>query len=121
MSRNQSQSISREEMRRKEKLAIQLLKKGKRVSEVAQDKRIGVHRTTVQRWAKKNGIELEFPYDRHAKRDDLVDVKEIIRLRKKKNSKGRYVFTRAEIAGLCKCSEGYVKKVLTQAKKDGKL
>lgn len=108
-------------MREKEKLALKLLRKGKLAADVARDTRIDVHPTTVQRWAKKHDIDLTYPYNRHEGRDDLVDVKEIIRLRKKKGIKGRPLFTRAEIAGLCQCSESYVKQVIAKAKKEGKL
>lgn len=108
-------------MRKKEELAVKLLEKGKRAVEVARDKRINVHPTTVQRWAKKNHIELTFPYNRHEDRVTLVDTNEIIRLRKKKGIGKRPLFTTLEIAGLCQCSESYVKRVLTKARREGKL
>lgn len=112
----------REVMRKKEELAVELLEKGELTAkQVANDRRINVHPTTVQRWAKKNHIELRFPYNRHEDRLNLVDVSEIIRLRKKKGIGKRPLFTYLEIAGLCQCSESYVKKVIIQAKKEGKL
>ncbi len=116
--------VSRTEMRKKEKLGIRLLERGMRAKEVAQDKRIDVHPSTVQRWARKHEIVLTFPYNRHKDREDLVDVKEIIRLRKKTariGGKVKPLFTLAEIAGLCRCSRSSVKQIVAIATKDGKL
>lgn len=116
--------MSREEMRKKEKLALRLLRKNMRAADVARDERIDVHPTTVQRWAKKAGIELTYPYNRHESRDDLVDKKEILRLRKRAmivDGKRKPLFTLEEIAGLCNCSRSYVKRVCAQARKEGKL
>jgi transposase len=117
-------TVSRAEMRKKEKLGIRLLKKGMRAKAVAQDERIQVHPSTVQRWARKHDIVLTYPYNRHKDRGDLVDVKEIVRLRKKKSKiagKWKPIFTLSEIAGLCSCSRSYVKQVVAKAKEEGKL
>lgn len=121
MPSKQRPAKSQNEMRKKEKLGIKLLHKGMRAVDVAKDKRIDVHPTTVQRWAKKHDIELTYPYNRHSSREDLVNKKEIIRLRKMKNGRGRPLFTRVEIAGICECSESYVKQVIAKAKEDGLL
>jgi len=121
MLRQRRPATARDEMRKKEKLGIKMLRKGMRAADVARDKRIDVHPTTVQRWAKKHDIELTYPYNRHSGREDLVNKSEIVRLRKMKNSRGRPLFTRIEIAGLCECSESYVKQVIAKAKEDGLL
>jgi len=116
--------VSREEMRKKEALGVRLLKRGVRAKAVAQDKRIQVHPSTVQRWARKHDIVLTYPYNRHKDREDLVDVKEILRLRKKTAKIGgklKPLFTLDEIAGLCDCSRSYVKQVVSKAKKEKKL
>jgi transposase len=104
-----------------EELVIKLLKKGKSAAYAAE--RAGVHPTTAQRWAKKHEIELSYPFNRHATRDDLVDVKEIIRLRKRKASRksDKPLFTLQEIAELCGCSRSYVKQVLAKAREEGRL
>jgi transposase len=104
-----------------EALVIKLLKQKKSAAYAAE--RAGVHPTTAQRWAKKHGIKLSYPYNRHAARDDLVDVKEIVRLRKLKVSpkNEKPLFTLQEIADLCGCSRSYVKQVLAKARKEGRL
>jgi len=101
--------------------AIKLLQEGH--SAVYAAERAGVHPTTVQRWAKKHGLGLKYPYNRHADREDLVDVKEIIRLRKRKASRKdkKSLFTLAEIAEMCGCSRSYVKQVLAKAREEGRL
>lgn len=101
-----------------EALVVKLLKKGH--SALAAAEEAGVHPTTAQRWAKKHGIELAYPFNRHEGRDDLVDVKEIVRLRKRKSS-GKPLFTLQEIADLCGCSRSYVKQVLAKAREEGRL
>ena len=103
-----------------EKAAIRLLKKGHTAAYAAAHEDVQVHPTTVQRWAKKHGIELAFPFNRHGDREDLVDVKEILRLRKRRHQ-GKPLFTYEEIAGLCNCSRSYVSKVLAEARKNGKI
>jgi len=118
-----SAAVSRTEMRKKEKLGIRLLKRGMRAKDIAGDDRIKVHPSTVQRWARKHDIVLIFPYNRHKDREDLVDVKEILRLRKKTariGGKVKPLFTYEEIAGLCRCSRSYVKQVVAKAKKSEK-
>jgi len=115
--------VSREDMRQKEKLAMRMLKRGKTAAAVARDERIQVHPTTIQRWARKNGISLA-PYNRHEQRDDLVDKGKVLRLRKQfsvVNGKRKPSFTLKEVAGLCGCSPSYVKKVCARARKEGKL
>lgn len=104
-----------------EALVIKLLKKGHPAAYAAE--RAGVHPTTAQRWAKKHGIELTYPYNRHEDRDDLVDVKEIVRLRKRKASRKnpKPLFTLQEIADMCGCSRSYVKQVLAKAREEGRL
>jgi transposase len=100
--------------------AIKLLKKGHTAAYTAEE--VGVHPTTVQRWAKANGIDLTYPYNRHADREDLVDVKEIVRLRKRKApGRDKPLFTLAEIAELCGCSRSYVKQVVARARQEGQL
>ena len=101
--------------------AIKLLKKGHTAAYAAE--KAGVHPTTVQRWAKKHGIGLSYPYNRHESREDLVDVKEIVRLRKRKKKRGsdKPMFTLAEIAEMCGCSRSYVKQVLAKAREEGRL
>lgn len=100
---------------------MRLLKKGHSAAFAAT--RTGVHPTTVQRWAKKHGIQLAYPYNRHEDRDDLVDVKEIVRLRKRKapSRKGKGLFTLQEIADMCGCSKSYVKQVVAKAREEGRL
>lgn len=107
-------------MAQKEERAVALLRKGISAVQVAQDRRIQVHPTTVQRWAHKHGIVLEFPFNRHQGRKDLVDVGEILRLRRR-SVNGKFLFTIPEIAKLCQCSPSYVKQVCTKARKEGKL
>jgi len=104
----------------KERAAIPLLKKGHTAVYVGAHKNVGVHPTTVQRWARKHGIELKYPHNRHDERVDLVNTAEILRLRKRKHG-GKPLFTYEEIAGLCDCSRSYVSKVLTTAREEGKL
>lgn len=99
---------------------MRLLKKGHTAAYVAHHKDVQAHPTTVQRWAKKHGIELEYPYNRHQNRDDLVDVQEILRLRRRQTA-GKPLFTLAEIADLCDCSRSYVKKVCAKARREGQL
>ena len=74
----------------------------------------------MRRWAAKHGIKLEYPYNRHQNRDDLVDVGEILRLRKRLSS-GKPLFTLQEIAELCDCSHSYVKQVCAVARAEGTL
>lgn len=101
--------------------AVKLLIAGESAAYAAE--KAGVHPTTVQRWAKKHGIELAYPYNRHEDRDDLVDVKEIVRLRKRRRpgGKGKGLFTLQEIADMCECSRSYVKQVLSKAREEGRL
>lgn len=101
--------------------AVKLLKRGESAAYAAQE--TGVHPTTVQRWAKKHGIALTYPYNRHQDRDDLVDTKEILRLHKRKASRKnpKPLFTLAEIAELCGCSRSYVKQVIAKAREEGRL
>jgi len=103
-----------------EKAAVRLLRKGHTAASVAQHKSVQVHPTTVQRWATKHGIQLKYPYNRHAGRDDLVSISEILRLRKRRNA-GKPLFTLAEIADLCDCSRSYVKQVCAKARAEGQL
>lgn len=107
----------------KEEFGIQLLKSGMRSCDVARHARIAVDPSTVSRWAKKHGFSLP-RYNRHKDRVDLLDHKEVIRLRKQKVGKRdrrRPAFTLQEIADLCGCSLSYVKKIVSKAKKSGKL
>lgn len=104
----------------REEVAVRLLKKGHTATYVARHKDVQAHPTTVRRWATKHGIKLEYPYNRHQGREDLVDVAEILRLRRRKND-GTPVFTLLEIAELCGCSRSYVKQVCTKARTEGKL
>lgn len=94
-------------------VAISLIKEGTTAADIA--KRVGVHPSTVQRWVKKAGYRLEYPYNRHKERTDLVDKDEILRLRAREHE-GKPLFTLNEIAEMCDCSVSYVKKVLAQAK-----
>ena len=105
---------------KQEQAAVRLLKKGHTAAYVADQKDVGVHRTTVQRWARKHGIELTYPHNRHDERVDLVNTDEILRLRKRCIG-GKPLFTYEEIAGLCDCSRSYVSKVLVKARKEGKI
>jgi transposase len=104
---------------KEEARAIRWLRKGKTAAWAA--KRVEVHPTTVQRWAKKHGIELEFPYNRNQDRTDLVDNDYIIRLSAERFDDGKRMFTQREIAELAKCSESWVKKVRARARADGLL
>jgi transposase len=103
-----------------ERAAVRLLKKGHTAVYAARHKDVQVHPSTVQRWAKKHGIELVFPHNRHEGREDLVDTAEIIRLRRRRNGR-KPMFTMAVIAELCSCSQSYVKKVCAGARREGKL
>ena len=105
---------------RQEKAAVRLLKKGHKAAHVARHKDVRVHSTTVQRWAEKHGIELSYPYNRHADRDDLVDKEEIVRLRRRRNG-GGFLFTIQEIADMMECSYSYVKQVCAAAREEGRL
>lgn len=105
---------------KQEKAAIRLLKKGYTAADAARHKSVQVHPTTVQRWAEKHGIELQYPYNRHVSRTDLVDKEEIIRLRRRRSA-GRYLFTVQEIAEMVACSYSYVKQVLAAARSEGRL
>jgi transposase len=98
--------------------AIKIMKRGHTAAYAAE--KVGVHPTTVQRWAKKAGLELEYPYNRHQSRDDLVDTDEIVRLRKRVED-GKPVFTLAEIAEMVGCSRSYVKQVVARAREEGSL
>lgn len=108
--------MTRKQRNEKEELGVQLLRNGFCTADVAKDKRIGVHPSTVRRWAKKHDIELAFPHNRHQRRVDLIDIGKILRLRKRKTG-GKYLFTRKEIAALCGCSESYVIKIVAKANK----
>jgi len=107
--------------------ALAWLHKGKRAKWAAE--KVGVHPTTVQRWAADAGIKLEYPYNAHQDRTDLVDKDEIIRLRnlrmKYEGHRGRKVdkpmFSYNEIAEMMGCSHSYIKIVCTAARKEGKL
>jgi DNA-binding CsgD family transcriptional regulator len=111
----------------KEDRAIQWLIKGKRASWTANQ--LGVHPTTVQRWAAKHGIKLEYPYIRAQDRTDLIDKKEILRLRKLRmvytSERGRpvdrHMFAYPEIAEMMGCSASYVKQVCMEARQNGLL
>ena len=102
---------------REEERAIRWLRKGKRANWAAA--KVGVHPSTVQKWAAKHGIELEYPYDSSQNRDDLISKKEILRLSRLTHA-GKTLFTRREVAEIMECSESYVKQVRRQAK-DGLL
>jgi len=108
------------EFEAKERAAVKLLLEGHSAAHVARQRSVSVHPTTVQRWAAKHGIKLAYPYNRHETRDDLVDVDEIIRLRKRQLN-GAPLFTQQEIADMCDCSRSYVKQVCAKARKDGRL
>lgn len=103
-----------------EKAAVRLLRKGHSAASAARHKDVRVRPSTVRRWARKHGIKLEYPYNRHQNRDDLVDVQEIIRLRKR-TLQGKPLFTLEEIGELCGCSRSYVKKVCAKAREEGQL
>lgn len=94
--------------------AMRLLQEGN-YSSVRVAQLVGKHPTTVQRWAKKLGHNLEYPHNRHKERTDLVDKDEILRLRAREHE-GKHLFTLNEIAEMCDCSVSYVKKVLAQTK-----
>ena len=78
---------------------------------------MGVNPTTVQRWAEGEGIKLEYPYNAHQNRTDLVDKQSIIDLSAEMFD-GKPLFTRSEVARMCQCSESYV-KIVRRQKKDG--
>lgn len=101
--------------------ALDLLREGQTAASVAE--MAGVHRTTVQRWAKQEGIVLVYPFNRHAGRDDLIDVEKIVKLRRRKSAynKGRPLFTLQDIAEMCGCSRSYVKQVVAKARAEGRL
>jgi len=107
--------------------ALTWLRKGKRAKWTAE--KIGVHPSTVQRWAHAEGIELEYPYNAHQDRVDLVDKDEILRLRtlrmKYRGHRGSKIekpmFSYNEIAEMMDCSYSYVKQVCAAARKEGKL
>jgi hypothetical protein len=107
-------------MAKKEERAVALLREKHTAADVARHRSVRVHPTTVQRWARKHGIVLKYPYNRHQGRTDLVDVGEILRLCKRRIN-GKPLFTLAEIAELCECSRSYVKLVCAKARKEGKL
>ena len=103
---------------KEEERAIRWLRKNKTAAYAA--KKVGVHPTTVQRWALKHGIELSYPYNRHEGRTDLVDTDEIIELSGRWED-GTYLFTQAEIAEMMGCSISYIKKVRARARAEGLL
>lgn len=107
-------------MVRQKENALRLLRAGHTAAYAAAHPSVRVHPTTVQRWAEKHGIKLEFPFNRHQVRDDLVDVREILRLRRRKHA-GKPLFTLQEIGDLCGCSASYVKQVCARARREGKL
>lgn len=99
---------------------MELLKAGYTAADAARHRSVKVHPTTVQRWARKHGIELQYPYNRHEDREDLVDVAEIVRLRRRR-FQGKPLFTLQEIADMCECSRSYVKQVCARAREKEKL
>ena len=103
---------------KEEERAIRWLLKGKTAAFAA--KKVGVHPTTVQRWAIKHGITLVYPYNRHEDRTDLVDKDEIIQLSGRWED-GSYLFTQEEIAEMMDCSVSYVKHVRAAARAEGLL
>ena len=102
-----------------ERQAVKLLRKGERAVSVAS--KLKLDPSTVSRWAAKNEISLEYPFNRHADRTDLISKKEIIRLRKKRNFTGLPLFSCAEIGEMLGCSATYVKIICAQARKEGRL
>jgi len=112
--------VSAPRKEKQEKAAVRLLRKGHTAADVARHESVRVHPTTVQRWAEKHGIELQYPYNRHATREDLVDKDEIVRLRRRRNG-ARYLFTVQEIAEMMECSYSYVKQVCAAARREGRL
>jgi hypothetical protein len=107
-------------MAKKEERAVALLRQKHTAASVANHRSVQVHPTTVQRWARKHGILLTYPYNRHEGRKDLVDVDEILRLRRRQID-GKCIFTLGDIADLCECSLSYVKQVCAKARREGKL
>jgi len=104
---------------KQERRAVAILRRGRTAAHAARE--VGVHPTTVQRWAQKHEIELQYPFNPHVLRDDLVDTREIVRLRRKRRGDGRPLFTYPEIADLVGCSSSYVKQVCARARADGTL
>jgi transposase len=99
------------------KQAVKWLLKGKTAKWCAD--KVGVHPTTVQRWAHEEGIELEYPYNAHQNRTDLVDKHLILEL-SDEMFEGKPLYTRKEVAEICECSESYV-KIIRRKRKDGLL
>lgn len=96
---------------------MRLLMEGLTSAQVGAHPDVKVHRTTVERWAKVLGVKAP-----RAKRGATrkVSATRIIKLRKRKVD-GKPVFTYEEIAGICGCSRAWVSRVLSQARRDGKL
>jgi transposase len=98
--------------------ALKWVRRGKTAKWAAE--KVGVNPATVSRWAQAEpDITLEYPYNAHQNRTDLVDKQSIIDLSAKMFG-GKPLFLRREIAEMCECSESYV-KIVRRQHRDGLL
>lgn len=97
-----------------EREAMRLWDLGRRSTYIATT--LGVNPSTVTRWAHKNGKKVDYPSRKVA----TIDVKEIVKLRKKTTRDGKPTFSHREIAELVECSKSRVAQILNEARKKDK-